>query len=1442
MAEYIFGGGKSEPISKTKKSKNLNKNKDKDKDKVKDAIKKQIMRDFKEQPTIKEITKKPVIQEQQLSISEEIKREYRFPLDFVEYLEKKHIPKKCIPELDNIFQVGSCQSNGPKYDVLTFQKKETLNKQFFCEINDTITAITGQGEYLYVGMAQGIVKKYSCKEEKELYSFDSAITNHQICKVIMCIDVSNDSNFLVVGYANGYVSLWDMRNNKNKLLKLVDKVQTTTILSIKFLSTNVYKQEIISADKEGNVLLFTFTQKLLLTSVIHSYLLKDPTPVFVMDIYTPTSEQKTLYPFCDTDAVFGAFGSINKVLVILLKPNIKKLFKIENPAYNNAREIPDVSFGIGNEPMKHRNQYIMKSLDKQNLCVMVAISWNTVLAVYKINIDDFSINNQAIGYYKNDNYQILRMGFLDTSEIFFLDSLKKIKILHTSFMSPQLFLDDKKSRRSNDVTSLIDEGKTIDADTTCQKLIFDPLDIKSTQGKETYNNFLFAKDKIIFFLCKHSFYYGILLTWEESIKALKDKNLWEDAIFLAVNIHEGLITTLPNIPIDENQRKQELRKIITKEMFPQYIKYVMYKIRGEKNWEENIKKCINMCIEICIQINSIDFLFKEIQPKFYQYEKTFIHLLEPFILLSRLYKFDLDKEAIDKIIDYYTETSQNILLIQILLNLKAESIDIESVHKYMEKNHLYTLLIYLNSKRYQYFNSIDKMYDKLQRFKEIKDSDFISYSNCLKTMQINDVLTSKPYMTHKVLWYCNYCLAQKIFPDDSPIEQRDFEKLVIQILDKFLIEEVFFEFLNYDSYSFLQIMSRFIIDEKLSAIIEVKHKMEKGAFGDLVQIVARAGIDVSSLSIINILMEYVIITSNKLESILIKQDLNLFIAVCSINELRLNKGRAIEAGENLLLFYKNIKSLSELDQPFDKFNAHGLRAENVFYIKELTDILSIIIEYVSEDNNKLTHFLSLSESTPLIIIRIKILLKLFDYIEALEVIMQYKKELGRKKVIEWINAILNQTKANEKMHKKFKETLIQKTADLTEFSIDDTFKIIDEWFHNQELKVILQLDSNKKIQYEFIEKVLKNKSEEEIIREGDHKIKEYTEILLLHIRLLIQLNKKDEVLKNLMKRNSYPLEDVLSLCIEHKVNDAAIHIYLSVGDNKKAISIGLGDLSIAVIALKDYGFKKKDYDDKDDKWNKLLENALIEKKKCIAICKQTSLTTSNSENEELWFLIFNELYTLLSHINKEIQDKLHIINGNHYLYELNKYLSDDLNSLLKEMCNYIPIKQIIENVTSNYQDAEFKQFKMFLSNMFSTFSHLTNMFYSTKHLLSNTIKYNIINYKRENAKGISYDMNICDFCHSEFNTEENVIVFKCKHKVHNCSFCVIIEMNMPVCKICKKNDIEDIGSKANNYSTHQKKTIVNVISKEINALKKLKAIDDYLLEQAGIRKKKTNLY
>ena len=414
-----------------------------------------------------------------------------------------------------------------------------------------------------------------------------------------------------------------------------------------------------------------------------------------------------------------------------------------------------------------------------------------------------------------------------------------------------------------------------------------------------------------------------------------------------------------------------------------------------------------------------------------------------------------------------------------------------------------------------------------------------------------------------------------------------------------------------------------------------------------------------------------------------------------------------------------------------------------------------------------------------------------------------------------------------------RRVIIDKIEDISKIGLNRTKNLIEKYFlNNDKLIIIDNLKNNSKLQLEFLNQLLNptnpsysNQSlaeeedkqnsnylllntlfnniyirDKEIIRE--RKIKEKFENLFLkQINLLILLNQGNNLLNyieiNIKLYPNYPLRKILNEVKENDIPDATIFLYQALGESKNALNLNKPNLDKAFISY----LKDEMYDDKSEFLQKL--------NVCINICRENSESLakkepteeskqSHKEGEDLWFNLLETLYKY----EEDCENEQKVTISQYRRKKVQSVLQKCIADLLKRMCLYVGIQNLVEYLTENQNRAQYKEFKSILESMLRTNTSFNRVISNTMTILKRAIN----NYENERKKvilrGNNYNYKKCDVCQGSFENSKNEIMlcFGCGHQSHKkCCYKRKLKKEeifngieyAEECMICHQNELEN---------------------------------------------------
>ena len=1341
--------------------------------------------------------KKEIKEEKKKEEKEQLKERIpgiKNPIDFVEYFEVPSLEKRLL-NMNNCFKLHEHILKGKiNFNLLETETQNELYKIIVGKLKDNdITTLMTKKNNIGIGDKKGNVHLFDIQNKKKInYKiFKSPLSKTNFTQVT-CLDLTDECDFLFVGYMNGAISMFEFLTGKNKFLSEKIHLEKDNNGMNPIIDIKVYNNEdniygIISCDSLGYVKVsiikkeFIFMYRIIycIDLIERNYL------VYFVKTF---NFSKLKYSEFNNIGNYSMIGDKESIKIFKMEPEIECICNLNKPKYLDKEIIPDASIGVG-KPIERYTPFGY-NIEPNNI-LLTTISWGNIIYIYKLLIKNKSINEGiCIGHYINDS-DILKIGFITNSIIYMYDKRNYLKILNTRKFQIGEF---RKGNNENDIQTTNEIAELE------QRII----DVKGPNYLQSFNNDNFKylynysiseNGNTLYLLGKNKVTNVKLLKWDLCLNSLQNKNEWKDLLSISIEIYQGMLTALSDIPENVNERKKiignNLRQIISQYVISETKNTNTTSFFFDDSVDNNkMNECIDTTIEFCIEIESFDYLIKELEPIFESknYAELFLQNLEPYIFSDKIINFDLDEELILQIIELYVKRNGLDLLSQLLLHINIKSLDTDKIKKKLEELDLITPLIYLymNGKEVNYFAPIHKLFDLYNNSTPLKD--FTSYY-LLKNVSIHEIFTSKQYIGHKLLWYLKILITGRKFPNsEEKIEDNKLKELIPKLTFWMLNDKNLKELCYFDAKDFFVILKNIFSIKKLFNIL-VDYADENKDNKITVMLLSNSIAQINDAQP-EALIQYLItmIKSYKNDEILFY--LYEFMAKIS-GIIELSKENIIEFTCFILKNYQRL-------------NKDINRNEPIQLCKDLKSLFDCRYEFSEEEYKT---FLRNCNDNIFDEMKLYFNQKLNDYSECLKIFINQNCGIEKREeyLFSWLNMTLTHftMKKNKEKLKDLKEIIIENADKILQISIIKFKILIYTWFPKEKNDILFKI-SNPKYKLGYVELIIKDikiqLNENELLEEDQLFIQE---VLRIHIDLLCYLKLYDKILPSIKELGIYPYEEIIDTLEKYNVTDASVYVLLKTGDPRRAINICILNLNhyfSEIIKIFNGKSNENLYQINYDKFNENIE--LI-----YYICK------NNEQNiEELWKMFLMELYS--------INEKLDKINDNktERFINFDKYLSKTISDLLDIMCNYVSIIQIIDIVSKKYKDAELKEFKNLLLKMLESNGNQETILSNAKKLLKNNILLRKEIYKKENLQGIILSLYLCDECHKEFdktkNTKEKIIAFKCGHILHD--KCVIKENTnegqIVICSICRKNEIE---SSINTQGLSLIKVDVNKNSSEI---------------------------
>ena len=221
----------------------------------------------------------------------------------------------------------------------------------------------------------------------------------------------------------------------------------------------------------------------------------------------------------------------------------------------------------------------------------------------------------------------------------------------------------------------------------------------------------------------------------------------------------------------------------------------------------------------------------------------------------------------------------------------------------------------------------------------------------------------------------------------------------------------------------------------------------------------------------------------------------------------ISKNQLIEAGRYILKSNSNNEIIHD--------DSYTINMDKINKINDM--IINMIDSRDDFEMSDYTNLLNQAELSPFVVVKIHLLKKVKNYTRCLHEFFENNLYLQDKDsaLFEWIDSTLKELSETDLYNfELLKEEVLNKLTNLSEISIESVTLLVENWFKNDQSKVLSKLHNVKPLQLKYVENVLeKNKDMIESYMTHDNydnqfeeKYKQYSELLKLHIKLLCKVN------------------------------------------------------------------------------------------------------------------------------------------------------------------------------------------------------------------------------------------------------------------------------------------------------------------------------------------------
>ena len=282
------------------------------------------------------------------------------PVALVELHERQsqHTPEKMIEAASQLlsfdkefYNVKKELFNYSHFQAISQSLYEETSHQYYGLVSCIRMFRAKNGDVIFVGNSAGYIRVYDTKTQRQMKPlYDDSLFQNKV----LCIDISEDGHYLLAGYKNGTLVLWDSaKYKKAHAMQDIVKGPDSEYAMVKILFiTDQNVVTIVTAEESGRVRLVHVTRTFLgnFSHKANSLYESDLKGAASISVQRPANLPSHYSPFCDT-ACLTAFGATNMVTIVEMRQwPPKPLNILKRPAVCKEKSVPSLDWGYGLTP------------------------------------------------------------------------------------------------------------------------------------------------------------------------------------------------------------------------------------------------------------------------------------------------------------------------------------------------------------------------------------------------------------------------------------------------------------------------------------------------------------------------------------------------------------------------------------------------------------------------------------------------------------------------------------------------------------------------------------------------------------------------------------------------------------------------------------------------------------------------------------------------------------------------------------------------------------------------------------------------------------------------------------------------------------------------------------------------------------------------------------
>ena len=420
---------------------------------------------------------------------------------------------------------------------------------------------------VFIGISQGVIRIFDYHTNDELKPLTLKKKTTAINRVL-CMDVSLHGEYLVAGYAEGDIALFDL--NKMKCIYEVKEVHFHEIESVRFLSIESPIM-FVSVDRKGVLYKITINKNVIMYSCKTELIMKKP--------FRDFCALATLQPINGMPPEVAewhihnivAFANTEDLSIAVLGSSARKLYTTNRNDFGEGfveqGALCTLAWGYGITPTVSR---------ERSKCLL-AIGWGKVLQIMILEDPDQGMGGVKFdGYYICD-YPIDAIYFISDSILLILVNKKETRILFIPHFPPGSFnyegirikkAEDEKQVQPNKLLAsyYMSEGESqlreLSAKSELESgntLLDGCIRYSITADKPNFSNTISTNENHIIVLGQEKILSAKLFYWEDYLMYIQKQCDWLVCLKMALDIYHGEAKGYYGVPYVKEDRENKLK-------------------------------------------------------------------------------------------------------------------------------------------------------------------------------------------------------------------------------------------------------------------------------------------------------------------------------------------------------------------------------------------------------------------------------------------------------------------------------------------------------------------------------------------------------------------------------------------------------------------------------------------------------------------------------------------------------------------------------------------------------------------------------------------------------------------------------------------------------------------------------------------------------------------